>query len=101
MRTTFTAAAALALCGSALAADIISTDGFSTCSTGDTTINVQKVDISFDKSTNTITFDVAGTSAISQDVTAQLIVQAYGMNVYNSTFDPCAESTKVEQLCPG
>lgn len=101
MRTALGAIASLALYGSALAADIISTDGFSTCNSGDTTISVQKVDISFDKSSNTITFDVAGSSAVEQKVNAQLIVEAYGVNVYNNSFNPCDEATKVDQLCPG
>ena len=100
MRTALAASAAL-LVGRAIGADILTTNGFSICSTGNTDITVQNLDISFDRSNNMITFDVQGTSAMSQDVTATLIVEAYGKSVYNNTFDPCAESTKVEQLCPG
>lgn len=100
MRTALVATA-VALVGAAAGADILTTNGFSVCSTKDTTITVQNLDISFDRSTNKITFDVQGTSARSQEVTATLIVEAYGKSVYNSTFDPCAESTKVDQLCPG
>jgi len=85
----------------ALGADVISTNGFSSCGSSDSTIQVQNLDIAFDRSTNKITFNVAGKSDIEQDVTASLIVQAYGMNVYNQTFDPCADGTKVDQLCPG
>lgn len=101
MRPAIAALASLALCGSALGADIISTDGFSNCGSSDSTIQVHNVDISFDRSTNTITFDVSGTSNVEQDVTASLIVEAYGIKVYNQTFDPCAADTKVDQLCPG
>lgn len=101
MKGGIAALASLALYGSVLAADIISTNGFSNCQKGDSTIQVHNVDIAFDRSTNTITFDVSGTSQISQDVTASLIVEAYGIKVYNQTFDPCAEDTKVDQLCPG
>ena len=101
MRRAITALASLALAHGIWATDIISTDGFSNCGSSDNTIEVQNVDISFDRTTNTITFDVAGTSKISQDVTASLLVTAYGVSVYNQTFDPCADSTKVDQLCPG
>lgn len=101
MRKAFAALACLALCGTALATDIISTDGFSNCGSSDSSIQVHKVDISFDRSSNVITFDVSGTSSEEQDVTATLIVEAYGIKVYNQTFDPCAADTKVDQLCPG
>lgn len=100
MRRAILALASLALCSSALAGDIISTNGFSTCQSGDSTIQVQNVDISFDRSTNKITFNVAGKSDIEQNVVASLVVQAYGVQVYNQTFDPCAADTKVDQLCP-
>ena len=91
----------LAIVGGVFGADIISTNGFSSCSTGDSAIQVQNLDISFDKSTNKIKFNIAGSSSKSQDVTASLVVTAYGQQVYNQTFDPCAADTKVDQLCPG
>ena len=100
MKTSLLALASLTLLGTSLAADIISTDGFSNCG-GDSSIQVQNVDISFDRSSNKIKFNVAGMSSKSQEVTASLIVQAYGIQVYNQTFDPCASGTKVDQLCPG
>lgn len=92
--------ASLALSSTAWAGDIISTNGFSSCGSADSSVQVQNVDIAFDRSTNKITFNVAGTSKIEQDVTATLIVEAYGVQVYNQTFDPCANNTKVDQLCP-
>jgi hypothetical protein len=82
------------------AADIIHTDGFTDCG-GDASIKVNNVDISFDRSDNTITFDVSGTSTKQQEVIAELIVTAYGIEVYKDSFDPCASDTKVDQLCPG
>ena len=101
MRAQFTTLASLALISGALGTDILSTNGFSNCNNGsDSSIQVKNVDISFDRSTNQITFDVAGTSAKSQDVTATLIISAYGVQVYKDTFDPCAADTKVDQLCP-
>jgi ML-like domain len=93
--------ASSALLPSVLGADILKTDGFTNCNNGNSTINVKNVDIQFDRNTNEITFDVAGSSSREQDVTAELIVTAYGVNVYSQSFDPCAEDTKVDQLCPG
>lgn len=59
------------------------------------------MNISFDRSTRLVTFDVAGTSNAEQKVTAALTVSAYGNEIYNKEFNPCDEATKVEQLCPG
>ncbi|ETI20433.1 hypothetical protein G647_08468 [Cladophialophora carrionii CBS 160.54] len=99
-RTSVVALASLALLPSVLATDILKTNGFSNCNNGSSTVKVNNVDISFDKSTDTIDFDVSGTSTKEQFVTAELIVTAYGVNVYNNSFDPCADDTKVDQLCP-
>ncbi len=83
-----------------LGADILKTSGFTTC-LDKSTITVDKLDVQYDRSGNTVTFDVAGSSAKEQNVTASLIVTAYGKQVYQKDFDPCAEDTKVQQLCPG
>jgi hypothetical protein len=100
-RTSVAALASLALLPSVLGSDILKTNGFSNCNNGSSTLQVNNVDISFDKSTNNIDFDVSGTSSKEQFVTAELVVTAYGVKVYNDTFDPCAADTKVDQLCPG
>jgi hypothetical protein len=57
---------------------ILSTDGFSNCG-GNTDIQVQKMDVQYDNAAKKVTFDVAGTSNKQQDVTAALIVEAYGV----------------------
>ena len=93
--------AASSLISPALGADILKTDGFTDCASGNSTIKVNNVDIEFDKSSNEITFDVSGSSSKEQEVTAELTVTAYGVEVYSQSFDPCDESTKVDQLCPG
>ena len=100
-RTSAVALASLSLLPSVLGTDILKTSGFSNCNNGSSTVKVNNVDISFDRSTNNIDFDVSGTSSEQQFVTAELIVTAYGINVYNNSFDPCADDTKVDQLCPG
>lgn len=83
----------------ALGADILKTNGVTSCSP-DAAIKVNNVDIQYDKSNKLVTFDASGTSEKEQNVTASLSVTAYGRSVYTKDFDPCAEDTKVEQLCP-
>ncbi|EER24005.1 hypothetical protein D8B26_002173 [Coccidioides posadasii str. Silveira] len=87
-----------ASCNLALAGDVLKTNGFLTC-LDDADIKVERLDISFDRSTNRITFDVAGSSSKEQEVTASLVVNAYGQR-FTQEFDPCDEKTKVDQLCP-
>jgi ML-like domain len=87
-----------ALPAGVLGSDIIKTTGFTTC-LNDADITVQKSDVSFDKSTGTVTFDVAGISSKSQKVVVNLDVTAYGKNVYSNSFDPCDQN--IELLCPG
>ncbi|KAI9787541.1 MAG: hypothetical protein M1839_000071 [Geoglossum umbratile] len=79
--------------------DILKTSGFSTCLDG-SDITVQRVDVQYNRADNTVKFDVAGTSSKSQDVTGVLTVTAYGNQVYQQSFDPCNNLTKVPQLCP-
>lgn len=83
-----------------LGGDVISTDGFSTC-VDNGTITVETLDISYDRSTQIVTFDVAGSSSEEQNVTATITVTAYGRSVYTKTFRPCDAHTYVKQLCPG
>ena len=83
-----------------LCADILRTNGFSTCFDGKD-IKVERVDIQYDRTTKLLTFDVAGSSARTQNVTASLEVSAYGQEVYQKNFDPCSRDSFVEQLCPG
>jgi hypothetical protein len=64
------------------------------------TIQVQRLNISYHQATQQVLFDVSGTSTEVQNVTATLVVTAYGKQVYQKTFDPCDPSTTVTQLCP-
>lgn len=98
--TSAVALASLALLPSVLGADILKTDGFTNCANGTGTIKVNNVDISFDRGTNTVNFDVSGESTVEQEVTAELIVSAYGVEVYRNSFDPCSPDTKIDELCP-
>lgn len=82
----------------AQAADILKTQGFQSC-LDNSTIKVNKLDVQYDRSAGEVTFDVAGTSTEKQNVTASLVVTAYGKQVYKKDFDPC--SPKIDQLCPG
>ncbi|KAL1596243.1 hypothetical protein SLS59_007942 [Nothophoma quercina] len=83
-----------------LANDVLQTNGYSSCLTGSSDITVNKLDISFDRTTKKIKFDVSGTNSKEQKVMATLLVNAYGRSVYNKTFNPCEGDTKVDQLCP-
>jgi len=100
-RASLWATASLTLISGVWGTDILRTNGFSNCNNGTSTVKVNNVDISFDRSTNDVTFDVSGTSTEVQNVTASLVVTAYGVQVYQKDFDPCDASTKVDQLCPG
>ena len=64
-------------------------------------ITVTALDIQYDRTTQQITFDVAGSSSKVENVTAALYVTAYGKQVYQKSFNPCDEGSKVDQLCPG
>ncbi|PKY02916.1 DUF907 domain protein [Aspergillus campestris IBT 28561] len=90
---------ALGLLPTTLAADTLSTDGASTCLTG-AQIQVQKLHITYSRSTREVVFDVSGTNAKEQNVTAALSVTAYGKEVYNKEFDPCSADNHIDQLCP-
>ncbi|KAL8972870.1 MAG: hypothetical protein Q9183_000297 [Haloplaca sp. 2 TL-2023] len=82
-----------------LAADVLKTSGFTSC-LDNSDIKVTKLDVEYDRSKSSITFDVAGTSAKIQNVTASLTVTAYGKEVYTKDFNPCDTDTYVEDLCP-
>lgn len=84
----------------ALAGDVLSTNGYSTCSTNPT-IQVNALNIQYDRSSNLVVFDVSGTSDKVQNVTAALTITAYGREVYSNTFKPCDAATYVAHLCPG
>ncbi|KAK2798215.1 hypothetical protein FQN50_008913 [Emmonsiellopsis sp. PD_5] len=90
---------AWSLCFNYVAAgDILKNNGFTTC-LDSSDIKVDKVDLSFDRASKTINFDVAGSSKKSQNVTASLVITAYGQE-FTQEFNPCDKDTKVDQLCP-
>ncbi|KAI4127700.1 MAG: hypothetical protein LQ338_003075 [Usnochroma carphineum] len=82
-----------------LSADILKTSGFTSC-LDNSAVQVNKLDIQYDRSKGSVTFNVAGTSAKVQNVTAALTVSAYGNEVYTKAFNPCDEGSRVDQLCP-
>jgi hypothetical protein len=88
------------LASGVLGVDVLETTGFSSCNTN-ASVSVQKVDIKYNNDNKTVTFNVAGSSNKVQNVTAILNVTAYGQNIYSNSFDPCAQGTFVQQLCPG
>lgn len=86
------------LLSTAFAADILSSSGFANCNPN-ADIRVNHANITFDRSTGTVFFDVSGTSTKIQNISAELVVTAYGKEVYNNVFDPCKQ--QIKQLCPG
>lgn len=80
--------------------NVISTQGFQSCMPN-STIKVERMNVQFDRSTNRVTFDVAGESGEAQNVTASLEISAYGKQIYQKDFDPCATEVHVPELCPG
>ncbi|MCJ1352372.1 MAG: hypothetical protein MMC33_002356 [Icmadophila ericetorum] len=88
------------LSSKALASSILSSSGFTNCQGSNSTIQVYQADVSFDRDTLAVTFDVSGTSDEVQNVTASLSVTAYGEQVYQKSFNPCDPATLVVQLCP-
>ncbi|KAJ5138907.1 uncharacterized protein N7515_003755 [Penicillium bovifimosum] len=89
----------LAIVPQALAGDTLSTSGFNLCMT-DSAINVQKLDVTYTRSTGIVVFDVAGTNEKEQNVQAAITVTAYGNELYSKEFDPCGDEVHVPQLCP-
>jgi len=79
-------------------ADVLSTSSFSTC-LDDSLIKVNALDVSYNKNSHIITYNVDGESKTAQNVTAKLVVTAYGKEVYSKTFSPCDEGVK--EMCPG
>ncbi|KAF1985374.1 DUF907 domain protein [Aulographum hederae CBS 113979] len=86
-----------ALPAGVFATDVLKTDGFSTCS-NNTDIQVTKMNMEYNRGSGQVTFDVEGTSAVEQDVTAAIVVTAYGKEVYRKDFDPC--DSGIRPLCP-
>lgn len=76
---------------------MLETNGFSSClNTSD--IQVTRMNVKYDRTTNLVTFDLAGSSKSEQKVKAVLTVTAYGKEVYRNEFDPCDKN--MTQLCP-
>lgn len=87
------------LCSPVLAGDVLKANGFVTC-LDKADIKIEKLNLSFDRSTKMMIFDVAGSSGKEQKITASLVVNAYGQR-FTQDFDPCENKTRVDQLCPG
>lgn len=80
--------------------NVLTTDGFSFC-TQDPTVNVTQMDINYNRATQKVAFAVAGWSSEVQNVSASIIVTAYGKTVYTRSFDPCENDALIGRLCPG
>ena len=86
-----------ALPAGVLGGDILSTTGYSSC-LNNPSVKVTNLNVTYDKSTRQLQFDVAGYSKLVQKVKGTLIVSAYGKTFYTKSFDPC--SSGMPELCP-
>lgn len=55
-------------------------------------------DVAFTPNNRSLAFDVVGVSSIVGNVTIELIVLAYGLEVYKTTINPC--ESDLQGLCP-
>jgi hypothetical protein len=98
MRALTAAALFSSLPAGVFGADVLTTSSFSTC-LDDSVIDVKALDVSYDKNSHLLTFNVDGESKTAQNVTAKIVVTAYGKEVYTKTFSPCEQGMK--EMCPG
>ncbi|KAK4548882.1 hypothetical protein LTR36_008655 [Oleoguttula mirabilis] len=82
---------------SVLGGDILSTTSYSICMSNGT-VQVNALDVTYNKNTRVLTFDVSGSSTVVQNVSAEMTVSAYGKTVYTKTFDPC--DAGMTEMCP-
>ena len=81
-----------------LGGDVLKTTGFSSC-LKNPTVKVKTLDVTYDRNTRRLSFDIAGESEAEQKVQAKMIVSAYGQEIYTKDFDPC--DTGMDEICPG
>ena len=79
--------------------NVLKPSGFTTCADNDS-MKVDKVNISYNNGNKTVIFDVAGSSSHEQNVSAVIEVKAYGISIYENSFNPCDKKTLVKKLCP-
>jgi hypothetical protein len=83
-----------------LAGDLLSSAGYSMC-LDDPNIQVERLNVTYNRDSRLITFDVAGKSTVELKVTVDLVVTAYGKEVYTRSFDPCdVHDINMPQICP-
>lgn len=83
-----------------LADESLETTGFSNC-ISNATITVTTLDLTFDATTSIVTFNVAGQNSQVQNISASVVVTAYGKDEYSKSLNPCDTDTYISELCPG
>ena len=83
----------------AFSADILSTQGFTSCMS-DADVDIRKFDVTYDRSVGQVTFDIQGISPETQNITALATIYAYGHQISTTSVDPCEPNNYVEKLCP-
>jgi hypothetical protein len=83
-----------------LAGETLSSSGYSMC-LNDPNIQVERLNVTYNRHSRLITFDVAGKSTTELKVTVDLVVTAYGQEVYTRSFNPCdINDINMPQICP-
>ncbi|KAK5133496.1 hypothetical protein LTR08_007633 [Meristemomyces frigidus] len=72
-------------------------DSLNPCQTNNN-FSATQFDVVLTPANNTLSFSVTGVSTITGNITIDLVVSAYGLNIYTTTLDPCA--LDFAGLCP-
>ncbi|KAF2861336.1 TRP-domain-containing protein [Piedraia hortae CBS 480.64] len=87
----------LALAGLAAAERMLYSDSLNNCQASNQ-FSATQFDVVLTPANNSLAFSITGVSTIRGNITVDLVVIAYGLQVYETTIDPCEE--KLSGLCP-
>lgn len=76
---------------------VISSSSLSTCM-ANSNFSASLFNVAFTPDNRTLTFNIVGVTTVTGNVTIDLVVSAYGLNVVTKTLDPCEEGWA--GLCP-
>lgn len=75
------------------------TGDFYDCMGGESLFNITKFDVAYYADNLTVLFHLDGTTNIrKEDIMLHILLEAYGENRFNMTYDPCQD--KIHSMCP-
>lgn len=89
--------ALLALLPLVSAERLIQTSSLSSCQSN-SSFSASLFDVVFTPDNRTLTFNIVGVNTISGNITLELVVNAYGLQIYKTTINPCSDG--LDGLCP-